>query len=93
VKEQGDIAPTREAVHESVDPWRVADGLELGGESRGARTDPRKEALEASANRRDAAVGEARGNQSDDLPILRIVKPPDDPHRIALDEAPVVAPA
>lgn len=93
MEKQCDVPSSGESVNESVEEGGVAGRIERSDESTRVPAEPLEETPEASANRCDTTVGEARGDQPDDLPILRIVELANDSYGIAVEEASVVSTA
>ena len=88
-----DVAPSREPVVERGEARGVARGVECLDEGPGGRAEPAQEPHQPGAEERDAPVGEARGQERDDLPIERVLVAGGILDGVAADAGIVVVPA
>ena len=88
--ERDQIRRTVEAIPEAPERGRVAARVESPHELRGRRSHRREHAFELSAEEIDAPVGEARGEQADDLAVAGIGVAEGEPDGVELDAGAVV---
>jgi hypothetical protein len=88
--EKGHVLSAREPVNEPLEPAGVLLRIERRHESGRLGSHPGEQVEDAGADRGHASIGEAGGDQPDDLAVTRIIEPSNDTDGVAVEEPPIV---